>query len=248
MQTKVRWCRTWCSKLLRKCRHANQQRLAVFIVAMPPSQARGANPSNQGGEMPQRALSGRAALIGSGDDELAQELSHALQALGATCTHIKLTPPASSHASQDIDEMPATDFIMAALARARAVNIDIFVHLPSPLPRHPLVALPIAGWTSAIALGLTAPFLISRAMLPAMSHRQWGRIIFATTDSSCRCDQRDASQATIDAGLEALARCIDNAAAPFGVRCSTVMKRDERPSSFARSLAYACLDGPGRNG
>jgi 3-oxoacyl-[acyl-carrier protein] reductase len=59
--------------------------------------------------------------------------------------------------------------------------IDILVNSAGINSGKPLAELTLADWHATIATNLTSSFLVSRAVLPGMRQRQWGRLIFLPT-------------------------------------------------------------------
>ena len=72
--------------------------------------------------------------------------------------------------ASDIDRMIAT-------ANRELGKIDIVVNNAGIQHVAPVQGFPLDRWDAVIAINLTAPFLITRAVLPQMLERDWGRII-----------------------------------------------------------------------
>ena len=56
-------------------------------------------------------------------------------------------------------------------------RIDILVNNAGVQHVAPLERFPLEQWTRLLGVLLTGPFLLTQAVLPAMRHQQWGRII-----------------------------------------------------------------------
>lgn len=69
--------------------------------------------------------------------------------------------------------------IEALVARAQEIfgHIDILVNNAVTRFEANLDELPVDKWNLAIAVNLTAPFHLSRLVLPGMKQRNWGRLI-----------------------------------------------------------------------
>lgn len=59
--------------------------------------------------------------------------------------------------------------------------IDILVNNAGINPGKSLEELTLADWNETITTNLTSSFLVSRAVLPGMRQRQWGRLIFLSS-------------------------------------------------------------------
>ena len=66
---------------------------------------------------------------------------------------------------------------MIETANGQLGKIDIVVNNAGIQHVAPVQAFPLERWDAVIAINLTAPFLITRAVLPQMLERDWGRII-----------------------------------------------------------------------
>ncbi len=66
---------------------------------------------------------------------------------------------------------------LAEAALARFGTIDILVNNAGLRPHQPLLSISDADWTSVLDTNLGACFWLSRAFLPGMVERRWGRIV-----------------------------------------------------------------------
>jgi gluconate 5-dehydrogenase len=71
------------------------------------------------------------------------------------------------------------DAIRRGVAQAASVHgtIDILINNAGIQRRHPFPEFPLSDWNALIATNLTAPFLLSQAVLPDMIARKAGKII-----------------------------------------------------------------------
>ena len=71
---------------------------------------------------------------------------------------------------------------LADFAAAKAGKVDILVNCAGFFPITPFEQITAAEWRRVIDVNLTGPFLVTKAVLPLMTGRGWGRII---TIGSC---------------------------------------------------------------
>ncbi|MCB9536292.1 MAG: SDR family oxidoreductase [Myxococcales bacterium] len=86
------------------------------------------------------------------------------EALGVTALAADLADPAACEA-------------VAARAAEALGPIDVLVNNAGVIHRQPVVEQPLAAWEDTFAVNLRAPFLLARAVLPAMLERGSGRIV-----------------------------------------------------------------------
>ncbi|MEO8537314.1 MAG: SDR family NAD(P)-dependent oxidoreductase, partial [Betaproteobacteria bacterium] len=135
-------------------------------------------------------LSGRVALVTGAYRGLGLAIARALAAAGARVILNGRNAEAVGNAAKDMaaDGLPVdvalfdvtdvtaiTDGVAAAAKRAG--TIDILVNNAGIQRRHPLVDFPKADWDAIIATNLTAPYLVSQAVMPAMITARHGKII-----------------------------------------------------------------------
>lgn len=83
----------------------------------------------------------------------------------------------------DLSDLAATDRAGAELLSSEGAP-QIVVHNAGEVHRAPIERLTLDDWQHEIALNLSAPFALTRALLPAMRARRQGRILFVGSISS----------------------------------------------------------------
>jgi len=116
--------------------------------------------------------------------------------------------------------------LRAGVARLHGVGIDLLVLLPVPTHAAPLVAYPLDDWQAALDAGLTAPFILVRALLPAMLRRGFGRIVIVASGAWRGDDATSVGGAVVAGGGLALVRVIARATARKGVTAHAVVIGD----------------------
>ena len=115
------------------------------------------------------------------------------------------------------DETSIGSFIAAAEAECGA--FDILVNAAGTTAEQPVCGHSDALWHKIIDTNLTGAFRMTRALLPAMIGRRWGRIVnIGSTAASVGWKDNPAYCAS-KAGLLGLTRCVALEGAPHGVSC-----------------------------
>ncbi len=136
------------------------------------------------------SITGRVALITGGGRGIGRSIALALARAGADVAVCARTVPELEAVAAEIAALGRrTHFFTldvsdrAALAQApRAVAerlgpVEILVNNAGVSASAPVPRTDDETWDAILAVDLTAPFLLTRACLPAMYERRWGRII-----------------------------------------------------------------------
>ncbi|WP_310965070.1 3-hydroxybutyrate dehydrogenase [Nocardioides terrisoli] len=122
--------------------------------------------------------------------------------------------------------LPGCVTVVADLARAEDVHrlaaevgaVDVLVNNAGLQRVHPIERFPEEEWNTMLAVMLTAPFLLTKAVLPGMYDRGWGRVVniasvhglVASPYKACYVAAKHAIVGlTKVVALEAGARCAD---------------------------------------
>lgn len=120
----------------------------------------------------------------------------------------------------DLASAPETE---ALAERALAIaQIDILVNSAGIAVTGPVVDYDIADWTRTLAVNLTAPFILSKALLPGMIARKRGKIINISSQTGVIAVQDHAAYATSKGGLNALTKSLMVEAAPHSVQVNAI--------------------------
>ncbi len=136
-------------------------------------------------------LTGRTALVTGGGRGIGRAVALALGRAGAalvltgrTATRlrgvaIELTEVGAPEPLVCVLDVADHEAVMTTLDRIRAERgaIDILVNNAGIAESEPLGRTDLALWQGHLAVNATAPYLFTRALLPGMVERGWGRIV-----------------------------------------------------------------------
>ena len=140
---------------------------------------------------------------------------------------------------------------------------DVLVHNAGIVERAPVATLTDEVWDRHFAVNLTAPFLLTRALLPAMLERRTGRILFVSSISAVLGSPTQSAYNATKAGLVSFMRCLAEELKDTGLLTAAVLPGaidtdmlvgsgyPPRMSAaeVARTLTFLALDaGPGQSG
>jgi 3-oxoacyl-[acyl-carrier protein] reductase len=153
----------------------------------------------------------------------------------------------------DVSNEGAVERGVAAAAR-RLGRIDILVNDAGIGTASPLAAMPAALWDETIAVNLRSVFLCSRAVLPGMVERGWGRIISISSQLAYKGAPERTHYAAAKAGILGFTRALALEVAQSGVTVNAIcpgpidtdMLRDGPADLRARILAGVPLGRFGR--
>ena len=153
-----------------------------------------------------------ADIVGHGRD--AERLAALGNTVGGKGRHFYAAPG-------DLALVEETDAI-ATQALEMAGQIDILVNAAGVALTGPVVNYDLADWTRTMAINLTAPFILSKALLPGMMARRQGKIINISSQTGVIALQDHAAYATSKGGLNALTKSLMTEAAPHNVQVNAI--------------------------
>ena len=146
------------------------------------------------------------------------------------------------------DEATAAGLVAVALERWGRLDIVVnnagMVSAADPVFESGAVdALDLSTWQKSLARNLTSAFLVTRAAMPGMTSRGWGRIIMvASLTGAVMAIRADVAYATAKAGMTGLTRAAALDAAPHGITVNAVAPgwiatRSQTPDERGQGLA-----------
>ncbi|MDQ2664955.1 MAG: SDR family oxidoreductase [Gemmatimonadota bacterium] len=129
---------------------------------------------------------------------------------------------------------------LTALALAEFGHVDVLVTNSGGPPAGPFESHSAAVWQEAIRQNLVSVVELTRAVLPGMKERRWGRIINVTSIAVKQPVDNLILSNSIRAAVTGFARTLANEVAPFGVTVNNVLPgytRTQRVDDLARKNA-----------
>lgn len=111
---------------------------------------------------------------------------------------------------------------VVAEVRAEVGPVDVLVNNAAVNPFGDVDTLSPEDWDRAVAVDITGPWLLIRAVLPEMKQRRQGSIVNVSSVAAYTAPEREAPYAAAKAALHSLTRTVAREAGPFGVRCNAV--------------------------
>ena len=195
-------------------------------------------------------LGGRVALVTGAYRGLGFSIARGLAQAGATVILNGRKPDELAKAAKvlagagfkaDIAIFDITDRAAIATAVDAAIAkhgaIDILVNNAGIQRRGPLVDFPQKEWDEIIATNLTAPFVMSQAVLPGMIARKRGKIIHVASLMSELARPTVVPYTAAKGGVRQLTRGMAVELAPMGIQVNAIA-----PGYFATEMNRALID------
>ena len=195
-------------------------------------------------------LSGRVALVTGAYRGLGFAIARGLAQAGATVIVNGRKRDEVNAAAQKLRDAGLAsgtslfDVTDAAAARAAVAEvqanhgpIDILVNNAGVQRRNPLVDFQKADWDLIMATNLTAPFLVSQAVLPSMIERKRGKIIHIASLMSEMARPSVVPYIAAKGGVRQLTRGMAVELAPHNIQVNAI-----GPGYFATEMNRALID------
>src|SRR5437016_10812777 len=146
-------------------------------------------------------------------------------------------------------ELPGARFQAADIAQSNDIQrlvadtiaaegqVDILVNNAGIQYVAPITEFPEAKWRQIIEIMLTAPFLLTKAVLPGMYTRGWGRIINIASVHALRASAFKSAYVAAKHGLLGLTRVTALEGAEHGVTCNAICPSDVRTALVEKQIA-----------
>lgn len=213
-------------------------------------------------------LTGRVAFVTGGGSGIGRRMAEALAAAGAavvvagrrtvplaeTVSGVNASGGRAAAVTADLGDLPSLDAV-AALAAETFGAPDILVNAAGINLRQPAEEVTLESWEQTVAVQLSAPFFLARALVPAMRDRGWGRIVNIASLQSVRAMPNSMPYGAAKGGICQLTRAMAEAWSRHGITANAIA-----PGFFpteltapvfadaARAAEMAARTAIGRNG
>jgi 3-hydroxybutyrate dehydrogenase len=187
----------------------------------------GVNASGRGSNTGVLPQAGRTALVTGAAGGIGAAIARRLAAEGAT---VIAADRDAEHLRALVDEIGATPLevdlsdigaLPAAFAEF-AGGVDILVNNAGIQHVEPIEDFPVETFELLIALMLTAPFVLTKAVLPGMYQRGWGRLVHISSAHGRRASEYKVAYVAAKHGLEGLSKVAALEGAAHGVTSNCV--------------------------
>lgn len=176
---------------------------------------------------PSRPLSGRTALITGAASGIGRAIAERFTQDGADVIAVDRDEDrlgkmcADTGATPLVLDLSDTAALPDAIAQV-APTVDILVNNAGIQHVERLEDFPIATFETILKIMLTAPFVLTRAVLPGMYDRGWGRIVNISSAHGRRASPYKSAYVTAKHGLEGLSKVIALEGAGKGVTSNCI--------------------------
>ncbi|MFC9556466.1 SDR family NAD(P)-dependent oxidoreductase [Rhodococcus sp. NPDC056960] len=178
----------------------------------------------------QTDLAGKVALVTGGGAGIGAELSRRLSQRGATVLVLDRDLSAAKSVANAIDRGTAVQMDLAdsaSIALALADNaalreVDILVNNAGLTRVERFVDSDPSAWDTLWQVNLRAPMQLCRAIIPEMTKRGWGRVVFVATDSARAGGGGEGIYSATKAGLLGFSKTLARETARDGITSNVV--------------------------
>lgn len=176
-------------------------------------------------------LTGKIALVTGAASGIGLAIARDLAKNGA---HVTLADINAERGWAVATELPGARFQQADMTRSDDISrlveetlaasgkIDILVNNAGIQHVAPIHEFPEAKWRQIIDMMLTAPFLLTKAVLPGMYERRWGRIVNIASIHGLIASPFKVAYISAKHGLVGLTRTTAAEAGDYGVTCNAI--------------------------
>lgn len=196
-------------------------------------------------------LTGKVACVTGASSGLGRRAAHILAEAGAKIVGVARRQEALDRLCDDIS--PVAAGVCADVAdRAKLPELasaiadpfgapDILVHAAGLNTREPADEVTDDGWDQTLAVNLSAPFFLSKALVGGMKDKGWGRILNFASLQTTRAFPGGIAYGATKAGIGQLTRAMAEAWSPFGITANAI-----GPGFFPTELTQAVFDDTDR--
>jgi NAD(P)-dependent dehydrogenase (short-subunit alcohol dehydrogenase family) len=177
------------------------------------------------------ARNGAAVALVARNEDLLEAVAEGIQSAGGKAEIVVA----------DVTEESAVLEVQRQVEEALGV-CDILINNAGINNRKAVDEFTLEEWNEILAVNLTGPFLCSRAFVPGMKQKKWGRILNMTSIMSHISLPNRTGYSTTIAGLIGFTKSLALELAPFGVTVNGIS-----PGPFATEMNKPLLEDPEKN-
>lgn len=199
-------------------------------------------------------LSGNVALVTGGGSGIGQRIAIALAGAGASVvlaarrmekleeTRATIEAEGSKAAclQADLEDIGGLDDVAAKAADPFGAP-DILVNAAGVNFREVAADVTPESWNRTLAINLTTPFFLARALVPAMKEKGRGRIVNIASLQTVRAMPNGIAYGTSKGGVGQLTRAMAEEWSRFGITCNAIA-----PGFFPTELTAPVYEDHGR--
>ena len=172
---------------------------------------------------PHRSMEGLDALVTGGASGIGEACVRELAARGAKVTVADVDEAATIRLAAQVEGVPwVLDLLDTDSLASLHLDCDVLVNNAGIQVVSPIEEFPPESFHRILMLMLEAPFLLTRAALPGMYQRGFGRVINVSSVHGLRASRHKAAYVAAKHGLEGLSKVIAMEGGPHGVTSNCV--------------------------
>lgn len=169
-------------------------------------------------------MNARIAVVTGGAMGIGRGIADSLRSAGFSVIVADVAPGSDHHL--DVSVPGAWDALVAEAEPMGGISVLVNNAGISPKTngrKLPTAEVTLAEWERVVAVNLTGPYLGTKAVLPGMVARGWGRVVNISSQAA-RTGARVAGvhYGATKAGLLGLTRTVAHEYGPFGVTCNAI--------------------------
>jgi len=200
------------------------------------------------------SVSGRVALVTGGSSGIGRHMAEVLAKAGASVVLVARREVALEEAKQriiasggqaaavawDVGDIDRLDALAVAAAKLFGAP-TIIINAAGVNPRQPVDAISPESWDATLALNLSAPFFLSRSLVPAMRDAGHGNIINIASLQTTRAFLNGIAYGAAKGGVGQLTRAMAEA---WSGESSGIVANAIAPGFFPTELTAPVFDDP----
>ena len=168
-------------------------------------------------------LTGRRALGTGGASGLGKAMCESFAEAGAPVVVADVDAEAAGAVAEAIGgEAWAVNLADTSALDGIDLEVDILVNNAGIQRIHPIPEFPLEEWRLIMTIMLEAPFVLTKAALPGMYERGWGRVINVSSVHGLRASANKSAYVAAKHGLMGLTKTTALEAGPRGVTCNAI--------------------------